>query len=225
MLDMAKPFDITLKHRRHGLTVQSVAILLRSEADGPAMTGSLQRTHPPDREYLGFRYDMLRLWQMPVESLLWGGLGTMPLAPLAAGAEAQLEDIVEQMYRQVTAIGDSTEQGSLWAAAFVLMGLKYSRATAETLFKGVRTMEESVTYQAIIEKGFTLGIAKGRDEGLAKGHVEAARDLLLEFGTKRFGSPSPAILKALNEISDYEQLKRLATRLDEIKGWNSLLVS
>ena len=137
----------------------------------------------------------------------------------------QLDQIVDNMFKQVSTNSDSTEQGSLWAAAFVLMGLRYSRQTAETLFKGVRSMEESVTYQAIIEKGFTLGIAKGRDEGLAKGHVEAARDLLLEFGTKRFGSPSPAILKALNEISDYEQLKRLATRLDEVMGWDALLVS
>ena len=75
-------------------------------------------------------------------------------------------------------------------------------------------MEESVTYQAIIAKGFSLG--------LTKGHLETAKQLLIKVGTKRFGAPPLSVLKAINAIVDYDKLERLNESLVEISGWDQL---
>lgn len=73
----------TVLYHRHKLPVRSVAVLLRPEADGPAMTGIVHRRCPPDFQYLDFRYDVVRIWRLPLEPLLSAGLGTLPLALLS----------------------------------------------------------------------------------------------------------------------------------------------
>ena len=72
-----------LLHYRHGLPVQSVVVLLRREADGPAITGALRYDAPNTDGSLDFRYRIARVWEHPVADVLSGGLGTLPLAPLA----------------------------------------------------------------------------------------------------------------------------------------------
>ncbi|HZT80116.1 MAG TPA: hypothetical protein VFA26_07840 [Gemmataceae bacterium] len=37
-----------------------------------------------------FRYGVVRVWQLPPEQLLTGGLGTLPLAPIGAVREADM---------------------------------------------------------------------------------------------------------------------------------------
>jgi hypothetical protein len=45
---------------RHDLPVRSVAVLLRPEADGPNLTGILQRQPPGEDVHLEFRYQVVR---------------------------------------------------------------------------------------------------------------------------------------------------------------------
>src|SRR2546430_1028632 len=59
-----------LLYRRHHLRVTSIIVLLRPEADGPAMTGAVQLYRPDGRCYLDFSYDVVRSWQKPVEEVL-----------------------------------------------------------------------------------------------------------------------------------------------------------
>jgi hypothetical protein len=81
---------------RHGLPVSSVIVLLREHADGPELDGLLRETHRIDgREHL-FPYVVVRLWRQPVGSLLQGGVGTLPLAPLCVTSDA-LPPVVERM--------------------------------------------------------------------------------------------------------------------------------
>ncbi len=55
---------------------------------------------------------------------------------------------------------------------YILMGVRIERALVQRLLQGVLSMQESVTYQAILEEGEATGIAKGKAE-------EARRMLLL----------------------------------------------
>jgi hypothetical protein len=55
-------------------------------------------------------------------------------------------------------------------------------------------MEESVTYQALINKGINEGIPIGR--------LEAAKRVLLRLGSKKFGPPDEATWQAVEEITD-----------------------
>ncbi len=72
-------YNVSL-HRRHGLPVASVVVLLRPEADGPLLTGGVDLAWS-GTPCLSFAYRVVRTWEQPVEAVLAGGLGTLPLAP------------------------------------------------------------------------------------------------------------------------------------------------
>ncbi|MGE3270099.1 MAG: hypothetical protein AB7P40_15210, partial [Chloroflexota bacterium] len=63
-----------LLHHRHRLPVASTVFLLRPAADGPELTGRLDLPGPADSLTLSFWYRVVRLWEVPVEVLLAGGL-------------------------------------------------------------------------------------------------------------------------------------------------------
>ena len=77
---------------RHKLRVRSVILLLRPEADSPRWTGLLELSEPDDAPYLVFRYRVIRVWEKPVEDVLAGGLGVLPLAPISDVAESELAE-------------------------------------------------------------------------------------------------------------------------------------
>ena len=207
-----------LLNNRHGLPVRSVVILLRPKADGPEMTGVVRHTLA-DEQYLEFKYRIVRLWQKPVEDLLAGGVGTLPLAPLTAVKEPELPAVIRRMKARVSAELPPSEEAILWTATYVLMGLRYDETLAAELLRGVRAMEESVTYQAIIRKGK----AEGRAEGRAEGEAEEARRILLRMGTKAFGAPDAATQAAIAGVLDRERLEALIDRVAEVKNWQELL--
>jgi predicted transposase YdaD len=80
-------------------------------------------------------------------------------------------------------------------------------------------MEESVTYQEIVEKG----LARGRVEGRAEGSLEEARQFLLRLGRKRFGPPDAAMLDALGAIAEVARLEELGERLLDTGSWQELV--
>jgi predicted transposase YdaD len=204
-----------LLHRRHGLPVQSVVLLLRPEADGPEMTGVVQHRLPWGDLYHEFRYQVVRAWQKPVEAVLSGGLGTLPLAPLSDVSRAALPGVIDRMKERIRREAPPDEAGLLWTATYVLMGLRYPENVTEQLLQGVRDMKESVTYQAIL--------AEGRAEGLAQGRAAEARAILLRIGGKRFGPPSAQTRAAIEGVTSVERLELLTERLLDVESWDELL--
>src|SRR5271170_3745673 len=102
---------------------------------------------------------------------------------------------------------DRARVGRLWAAAYVLMGLRYEQALVEQLLEGVLGMKESVTYQAIVAEGLKQGMAEGK----AQGARQELRKVLLTQGEERFGEPAPAwAVTTLKQIDNLEQLETLA---------------
>ena len=106
-------------------------------------------------------------------------------------------------------------EGHLWAATYILLGLRHSTATAQTLLQGVLSMKESTTYQAILQEGL--------QEGLVEGAVNEARKLLVKLGSKQLGRPSARIQTALSKIANLDRLESLIERLGAVKTWNALL--
>ena len=206
-----------LLSRKYKLPVDSSVVLLRREADSPALTGRLQYRRRSGEAYLTFESTVIRIWQLPVESLLSGGIGTLPLANIT---EAQLPKVVQRMRERLDAEAttDSVE-GEFWTTASILMGLRYPEALTFELLKGVRRMKESVTYQAILREGE----ARGRNEGRSEGRSEEALRMLRLAGERRLGEPTPSALEALEAIDSPEQLEALMTRLFEIETWEDLL--
>ena len=82
-------------------------------------------------------------------------------------------------------------------------------------------MEESTTYQGILEKGMEKGMEKGRSEGRSEGLVA----VLIRLGTKRFGPPTTTLVVELKQITDNERLERLMDRILDAVSWDDLLAS
>jgi hypothetical protein len=82
--DDAQRFMIynVLVDRQNDLPVRTIVFLLRPEADGPGMRGPYVRQVAAERPHIEFHFRVVRVWEQPVESLLRGGVGMLPLAPL-----------------------------------------------------------------------------------------------------------------------------------------------
>jgi predicted transposase YdaD len=208
---------------RHDLPVQSVIVLLRLSADGPELTGVYERPLPRSRRSLLFDYEVLRVWQVPADSISKGGPGTLPLAPIADVAEDDLPDVIRHMERRLSREVPPAEAEQLWIATYVLMGLRYPPALATQLLQGVRAMKESATYQAIIAEGEAKGRAEGRVEGRVEGRAEEARRFLLLLGRKHLGEPDQQAQAQLAAITGVAQLERLGQRLLDVATWQELL--
>jgi predicted transposase YdaD len=91
-------------------------------------------------------------------------------------------------------------------SAYVLSGLRYTAQQIENLYRDLSmTLEDSTTYQHILQKGRAEGRNEARNEGVAIGKVEEAQSLILRLGTKRFDQPPAAVTAAIRAITDHER--------------------
>src|SRR5262249_6240022 len=194
---------------RHDRVVLSVPVLLRPEADSPQWTGLLERGLPGEESSSTLRYRMIRVWQLPVEPLLAGGLGTLALAPISDVSQGRVRGVIRRMRERLGGPNAPRKAKDVMAAAYVLLGLRYSDEFADALFEEGLGMEESTTYPAIVRRG----------------RAEQARHILLLQGEAKFGPPDPATLSAIEAVSDLVRLDDLSVRLLEVDSWQELLAS
>ena len=211
-------YNVLLNYDRK-LPVQSVVLLLRPEADGPAMTGLVEQRLPDGGRYLEFRYRVERAWRKPVQAILDGPLGLLPLAPIADVPPESLPDVIRRMVERLRAETTFEIASTSWTSTYVLMGLRYPDEMIQELLQGVRGMRESVTYQAILREGRAEGEAKGMAEGMTQGE----RRILIQMGRKKFGPPDAETIRAIETITDLGRIERMADRLLDVTGWNDLL--
>ena len=210
------PFDLNVRsallQKRHGISVASVVFLLRPEANAKALTGVL-RNKTPVCTPSEFHYEIVRMWNLPPETILNGPLSLLPYAPLCGVNEAELPAVVARMRERIAAEAGPSLAGKLWTATFVLMGLQFSEQTIQRLISAVQTMRESVTYQAILREG--------REEG----REEEARNIILRQGSIRFGLPDEAVANQLRAINEIARLEEMSELLLKVNSWQELLAS
>src|SRR5205085_6225492 len=132
-----------------------------------------------------------------VEQLLTGGVGTLALAPISDVPEAAVRRVILQMKERLSGPKAPRRAADIWAATYVLLGLRYTDEFAHALFEEVLGMEQSATYQAIVRRG----------------RAEEERRMLLLLGEAKFGPPDAAARAALESISDVTRLEALGVRL------------
>lgn len=214
-------FYNVVAYYKYRLPIESAVVLLRKEADGPALSGSVSYGS------LDFRYRVLRVWEKPSEELLNGPLALLPLAPLTDDSVSDLPGIVRSMETRISTEAPIEDRGMLWTTTFLLLGLKYDPEFSRRLLQGVMEMKESSTYQYILQegmqKGMQEGLREGEKRGREEGRLEEARRLLLLLGTKRFGGPDRKTQATLDKIASPQQLEQMAARLLEVESWQELL--
>jgi predicted transposase YdaD len=165
--------------RSHQVPVHTTIILLRPAADGPDVNGTYERRYRNGDVYDWFRYDVVRIWQQPVEEVLASGLPVLPLAPVANVEPEQVPKVLLAISERLVRETSPEQAATFWAATKVMMGLRYPKEQVEefergvsAMILGVRGIEESSVYQDIFAKGEAKGEAKGKAEGEAKGKAE-----------------------------------------------------
>lgn len=188
-------YNVLLEYR-YGGPVYTLALLLRPEANSPQFSGTLIRSFTGGAEYLRFGYAVVRVWELSADALLTTGLGTTPLALLTDDAAPRLPELVKRFAERVEREEPSTERASqLLSAGFILLGLRYDKAVARTLFAGVQKMRESSTYQAILEEGRT------------EGELRVHRANLLKVLQRRFGTVPPEVEARIRAATDPARLE------------------
>ncbi len=84
----------TLLHAHHKVPVRTVMVLLRPAADGPELTGILEKKWHNGEVYDWFRYHVVRVWEQPVDLLLACGPTVLPLAPVSNVEEEKLPEVL-----------------------------------------------------------------------------------------------------------------------------------
>ncbi len=137
---------------RHRRVVLSVPVLLSPAADSPQWLGLLERGLPGETPVSTLRYEVIRIWEIPVEQLLRGGTGTLALAPISNLGTSDVRSVMRRMKERL--VGPRAERlaADIWAATYVLLGLRYSDQLANALFEEVLGMEQSSTYQFIVRR-------------------------------------------------------------------------
>lgn len=192
---------------RHHCVVLSVPVLLCPEADSPQWNGLLQRGFPGEAPLSTLRYEVIRVWELPVEQLLTGGVGTLALAPISNVPEGEVRQVIRRIKERLSGARAPRRAADVWAATYVLLGLRYSDALAHALFEEVLGMEQSATYQAIVRRG----------------RAEGERRLLLLMGEAKFGTPDAAARALIENTEDLALLEALAVRLVSAGSWQELL--
>ena len=216
--------------RRLGMPVKSVVFLMRPQAMTPGVTGRVSDISDPSHR-LDFRYKLVKVWEIDPGRLLNAGIGTLPIAPISKVSKSELPSVIEGMERRLANDVAPEEAAEIWTATRILMGLRYSRQMVQSLLAGAKAMEDSTTYQEIIEKGEARGIERGLERGLKRGiehgRVAEARQIIVRMGTKHFGPPDVPTRETLESITDLHRLEDLIDRLLDATctGWAQLLAS
>jgi predicted transposase YdaD len=196
---------------RHELLVRSVIVLLAPSANLANLTGKYEKHFAGEPPYLRFTYQVIRVWQLPVATLLSGGIGTLPLAPISAVTRAEVPAVIERMKERLRGRREQALAKDLWTATFFLLGMRYEQAFVSHVLRGVMAMEESSTYQWVLEQG--------RQEGARR---ELQKTLLL-MGHKQFQATPRSVKAAIEAITDVARLEELSVRLLDAASWEDLL--
>jgi predicted transposase YdaD len=201
--------------------VWSVIVLLRPAADGPELTGVVEKSFPGRGQTLVFRYEVIRIWLEPPEKLLTAGLAVLPLAPVSNVAPEQLEAVLTTVAERLKREAEPAAQKVLWTATMLFIGLRHRREQVQSMVErvgdmilGMRGLEESWVYQDIL--------AKGEAKGEAKGALDEARNTLLRLGRKKLGEPDERVLGLLVAVGDLDRLHLMLDALLEAARWEDL---
>jgi predicted transposase YdaD len=194
--------------KRYSLTTLSCVLILRREADSPAVNASVVHSLPEFGDVHRFRYRPIRIWKEPLERFLIPGSSLAVAGVLADFGERTLEEAGAEIRRCIDLVRDPDQRKDLHYHFVVLAGMRFNRSQAESIFGGNMSMLEkySVTLQYFIREGEERG----------------QRSLLLASARQVFGTPTQQVIEKINEATS-EKLLAWNTRLRTAQSWSELI--
>lgn len=115
--------------------------------------------------------------------------------------------MVARLCRRAERTLDRETANQVLTSTFVLSGLRLERERALNLFRRIRAVEESTTYQYIVEQG----------------EIKGTRRMLLKQGTAKFGAPTRKVKAAIQDLEDLPHIERMMIHLLSATSWNEVL--
>jgi len=201
-----------LLYRHLNVPVHSVILQLRSRRNDLRLQDGIRYSVFPELGEMYFRPEVINLWEQPLEPMLTGGLGILPLAPLCRMPEGMtreqaLPEILRRINERLIAEAPPELNDTLWNSTYTLTGVYLDRQDVLPLFDRYRIMRESMTYQATLEEGA----------------IEMCRNNVLLLGTRKFGTLNQDEAAILNDIDDVDRLQRMLFAIEEAKSWEQVL--
>jgi len=201
-----------LLYRHLNVPVHSVILQLRSRRNDLRLQDGIRYSVFPELGEMYFRPEVINLWEQPLEPMLTGGLGLLPLAPLCRMPEGMTrgEQALPEILRineRLIAEAPPELNDTLWNSTYTLTGVYLDRQDVLPLFDRYRIMRESMTYQATLEEGA----------------IEMCRNNVLLLGTRKFGTLNQDEAAILNDIDDVDRLQRMLFAIEEAKSWEQVL--
>ena len=192
-------------HRKYRCPIEQVVIFLKSTTSDLVFNNEFRDINT------WHRYRIIRLWEQDPQPLL-ANRALLPLATLARSNRPNL--LLEQVVAEVDRIEEQGQLRTLAACVDVLAGLRFEKDLVRRLLSE-EIMEESVTYQDIIQKGRQ----RGKQEGVL---LVVMRQLTLRLGLldpvlqQRIEGLSITRLEELSEaLLDFKTATDLAVWLDQ----------
>jgi hypothetical protein len=86
-------------------------VVLHKGADSPQLTEVYERGFPAQPPDVTLRYHLVRVWKVPPEKWLSGGIGLVPLAPLGKVRENQLPAVIARVKQRLDSDTPSERSG------------------------------------------------------------------------------------------------------------------
>jgi hypothetical protein len=127
--DPELPFRLFQYHalllHRHKIPVETVVVLLRPSADDRRLTGRFEQRGVIRDVTMALSYSVVRLWEIPFEDLLNGGIALAPLAPLGKVEPVEVPSVMRRMNERYEREAPESVVDELRAASQFLLGLRY----------------------------------------------------------------------------------------------------
>jgi predicted transposase YdaD len=194
--------------KRYALTTLSCVLILRREADSPAVSAAVVHSLPAFGDVHRFNYRPIRIWHEPLERFLIPGSSLAVAGVLADFGKRSLEEAGAEIRRCIDEVSDPDQREDLLYHFVVLAGMRFNRIQAESIFGGNVSMLEkySVTLQYFIREGEERG----------------QRSLLLASARQVFGTPTQQVIEKINEATS-EKLLAWTIRLRTAQSWSDLI--
>ena len=180
--------------RQHGCHIEQVVIFLKSTSSETVFINELNDINTRHR------YQVIRLWEQDPAPLL-ASPALLPLATLARSDAPNT--LLEQVVTEIDKIEEPRQRENLATCVDVLAGLRFDKNLVRQLLRE-EMMQESVTYQDILQKGAQQGRIEGRRE--------EAISLVMRLLTRRFGEMNPQLQEQIRSLG-LEQLEELGEAL------------
>ena len=159
------------------------------------------------------------LWEVPPEKLQQQGLeGLLPLLPLTKDAKKTRDQIIYAMIEGLRA----ANKEDLLALGYAIAGRVYDTEDDKQWLKRrfqvfQSKLEESWSYQEMVQKGLDqgmeIGIKQGIEQGIEQGELKALRSVFVRIVERRFTELTSLAQQRAEQITSPELLSNLIDKL------------